>query len=148
VTPDERLAEFLARFEPDIAALANAALERMRARLPGAVELAYDNYNALVIGFGPTGRASDALFSIVVYPRYVSLCFLTGASLDDRDGVLRGDGKLVRHVRLATPDVIADPAIDALMEQAIDRGNRWDERRERRLEIRSISAKQRPRRPS
>jgi hypothetical protein len=148
VTAAEQLAEFLARFEPEIAALAAAALERMRARLPGAVELVYDNYNALVIGFGPTQRASDALFSIVVYPRYVSLCFLTGASLSDPDGVLAGDGKVVRHVRLTTPDVIGDPAIAALMDQAIGRSEGWDEDRERLLEIRSVSAKQRPRRPA
>jgi hypothetical protein len=148
VTAEDQLEEFVARFEPEVAGLARAALARMRTRLPGAVELVYDNYNALVVGFGPTERPSDALFSIVVYPRHVSLCFLTGASLDDPAGVLRGDGKLVRHVRLTTPDVIADPAIDALVEQAIDRGDGWDMGRERRLEIRSVSAKQRPRRPS
>src|SRR3954451_2151473 len=104
-SPEERLQGFIDRFTPEIAARGRAALARMRARLPGAVELVYDNYNALVVGLGPTERPSDALFSIVVYPRHVSLCSLTGASLDDPAGVLRGDGKLVRHVRLTTPDV-------------------------------------------
>jgi hypothetical protein len=42
------------------------ALAKMRARLPGAVELVYDNYNALAIGFGPTERTSEAVFSIEV----------------------------------------------------------------------------------
>jgi len=50
----------------------------MRARLPGAVELVYDNHNALAIGFGPTERASDAVFSIALFPRWVSLFFLRG----------------------------------------------------------------------
>ena len=47
----------------------------MRARLPGATELVYDTYNALAIGFGPSEKASDAIFSIVLYPRYVTLFF-------------------------------------------------------------------------
>ena len=72
---EERLAGFLAKFTPEIAAFAQASLFRMRARLPGAMELVYDNYNALAIGFGPTERSSDAVFSIAVFPRWVSLFF-------------------------------------------------------------------------
>ena len=52
-----QLARFIAKFSPEVAARARAILARMRARLPGAVELVYDNYNALAIGFGPSGRA-------------------------------------------------------------------------------------------
>jgi hypothetical protein len=147
LTPEQQLAGFLARFLPDVSSQAQAALERLRAHLPGAVELVYDNYNALVIGFGPTERPSDALFSVVVYPRYVSLAFLTGASLDDPERRLNGDGKLVRHVRLTDPAIIDDPAIAALIGQAMKGGEPWDAGRQRRLVIRSISAKQRPRRP-
>jgi Domain of unknown function (DU1801) len=148
VTPEQQLADFLARFLPEIRELAEGALDRMRARLPGAIEMVYDNYNALVIGFGPTGRPSEALFSIAVYPRYVSLCFLTGADLTDSDGILRGDGKVVRHVRLEDPGRIDSPTISALMDEAIERGLPWGPAREGRLVIRSISAKQRPRRPA
>ena len=39
---------------------------KVRALLPGAIELVYNNYNALAIGFGPTERASDVIFSIAV----------------------------------------------------------------------------------
>jgi hypothetical protein len=147
VSPDEQLADFLSRFLPEVAGMAQAALERMRARLPGAIELVYDNYNALVIGFGPTERPSEALFSIVVYPRYVSLAFLTGAELTDRDRVLQGDGKRVRHVRITEPEVIDTAAISALIGEAVGLAQPWDEHRDRRLVIQSISAKQRPRRP-
>jgi hypothetical protein len=147
MTADEQLAAFLARFLPEVSAAAEAALERMRARLPGAVEMVYDNYNALVIGFGPSERPSEALFSVVVYPRYVSLAFLTGASLDDPEGVLQGDGKVARYVRLESPAVIDRPAVTALIDQALARGDPWDPRRESRLVIKSVSAKQRPRRP-
>jgi len=38
--------------------------------------MVYDNYNFLVIGFSPTERPSEAIFSIAMSPRRVSLCFL------------------------------------------------------------------------
>lgn len=75
----------------------------MRKRLPRFLELVYDNYNALVVGYGPNERASDALFSIVIFPRYVGICFITGASLVDRDKLLQGAGNVVRNIRLSTP---------------------------------------------
>ena len=48
---------FIDKFTPDIAALTRRLFERMKSRLPGAVIMVYDNYNALVIGFGPSERA-------------------------------------------------------------------------------------------
>ena len=75
-SPAAQLDAFLDKFTPDIAAQARIALRRMRARLPGAIELVYDNYNALAIGFSPTDRTSDAIFSIALFPRWVSLFFL------------------------------------------------------------------------
>src|ERR1051325_5444510 len=100
-SPEKQLAGFIARYTPEIAVLAQAILAKMRARLPGAVELVYDNYNALVIGFGPTERASEAIFSIVLYPRWVSLFFLEGASLPDPQKRLKGSGKVVRYIVIA-----------------------------------------------
>ncbi|HEU0175429.1 MAG TPA: hypothetical protein VFV58_14300, partial [Blastocatellia bacterium] len=69
--PEEQLANFIAKYTPEIGARCQATLAKMRDRLPGAIELVYDNYNALVIGFSPTERASDAIFSIALYPRWV-----------------------------------------------------------------------------
>ena len=60
-TPAAQLSGFLAKFSPEVRAVAKAALATMRKRLPGSVELVYDNSYALVIGFGPNDRPSDAL---------------------------------------------------------------------------------------
>jgi hypothetical protein len=148
VTAEEELATFVGRFLPEIAAVCEAALTRMRARLPGTFELVYDNYNALAIGFSPTERTSDGLFSIAVFPRVVRLFFLSGASLDDPSGVLEGQGRQVRSVQLPNAGIIDTPAVSELMDQAISRGIPWDHTRPSSLAIRSVSAKQRPRRPS
>ena len=148
-SPEEQLAGFLAKYTPEIAARAEAVLARMRARLPGAVGLVYDNYNALVIGFCPTARPSSVLFSIVLYPRYVSLCFFAGDALSDPEKLLQGGGKIARHIRLEGPETLDRPAVQALMTQALELApTPLDPAQPCRLVIQSISAKQRPRRPA
>lgn len=68
--PAERqLTGFIDKYPPDLARQTRAARRKMRTRLPGAVELVYDNYNGLVIGFGPNERPSDAVFSLLVSHR-------------------------------------------------------------------------------
>ncbi|HYS55341.1 MAG TPA: hypothetical protein VER58_16410 [Thermoanaerobaculia bacterium] len=143
MTPEKQLAGFMARYTPEIRTVARAALEKMRRRLPGAIELVYDNYNALVIGFGTTDQASDALFSIVLYPRWVTLFFLRGAKLRDPKKVLKGSGKIVKHIVLQSADDLDKPEVRALMQQALGK----TEFAGRQLVIKSISKKQRPRRP-
>jgi hypothetical protein len=76
--------------------------------MPGAMELVYDKYNALAIGYGPTERASDAVISLAVFPRWVNLYFLKGAKLSDPDKLLKGSGRQVEQVHLpaATSDCV------------------------------------------
>src|SRR5207247_11180871 len=119
--PGAQLREFIARYSPSTAKRARAILAKMRARLPGATELVYDNYNGLVIGFGPSERASEAPFSIVVYPKYVRLFFLDGPDLADPDRLLEGSGKIVRSIVVDDATVLDWPAVKALMAEAIAR---------------------------
>ncbi|MEA3066406.1 MAG: hypothetical protein QOJ27_2867 [Sphingomonadales bacterium] len=144
-----RLDDFLAKFTPEVDKLAHDLTARMRARLPGATVMVYDNYNALAIGFGPTEKPSQAVLSLAVMPRWVTLCFLRGVGLPDPHALLRGDGSRVRHVRLHEPEALDDPRVEALIAAAADRSEPpFDPAAGQRLVIKSISAKQRPRRPS
>ena len=148
-TPHAQLDTFLDKYSPAVATLARACLAKMRARLPGAVQLVYDNYNALVIGFGPSERASEAVFSIVLYPRWVTLFFLQGAGLPDRKHLLKGSEKVVRHIVLASAADLDSPAVQGLMATALKRAEPGiDPDAPGSLVIRSVSAKQRPRRPA
>ena len=148
LSPERRLATFLAKYTPEIAARAQAAIEKMRARLPGAVEMVYDNYNALVVGFGAEERPRDAVFSIAVYPDHVTLCFIWGAGLFDPDGLLRGGGNQVRHIRLDGPEALDAAPVLALMTEAVARSAKpFDETQPNRIVIRAVAEKQRPRRP-
>jgi hypothetical protein len=149
-SPQIQLNRFLAKYTPAMVKASKASMARLRLQVPGAVELVYDNYNALVIGFGPSERASEAILSLALMPRWVTLCFLQGGpKLPDPNGLLRGSGTTVRNVRLASPADLDTPAVRALIRTALARAKvPIDATGRRRMIIKSISAKQRPRRPS
>ena len=149
MNPELQLAEFIAKFTPEVAALAEAVLARMRKRFPTAIQMVYDNYNFLVIGFSPTERPSQAIFSIALFARGVSLCFLQAApAIPDPEKLLKGSGKKVRHIRLETAAVLDRLAVKAVMSEAIKRAAvPFDPEATGRLMIKSVSARQRPRRP-
>ena len=147
-TPEQKLETFIDKFEPAIAAETRSVLEKVRRRLPCAVEMVYDNTYALVVGFGPNSRPSDAVLSIVVYPRYVTLYFLNGAVLPDPERRLKGKGKVGRHIRLASAATLDEPAVETLIDDAVELNDeQFDPARSRTVEIRLEAPKQRPRRP-
>ena len=143
-----QLDSFIDKFTPEVAALTRDLLDRMKRRVPGATIMVYDNYNALAIGFGPSDKAGQAVLSLAVMPRWVTVCFLYGAGLPDPHGLLNGSGSRVRHVRLHSAEAFEDPRVQDLIEAALDRCEPpIDPSREQILIIKSISANQRPRRP-
>jgi hypothetical protein len=144
-----QLDEFLGKFTPAVEAQARAALSEMRARLPGAFELVFDNYNALAIGFGANRKASGIVFSIAVYPRWVSLFFARGTELDDPLGLLRGTGSRVRHIVLTDIALLKSEGVEALMADGLARAvPPIDPAQPGCVIIKMISRKQRPRRPT
>jgi len=146
---ESQLEEFLARYTPEIAGLAKAVLVKMRKRLPGAVEMVYDNYNALVIGFCPGERPSEAIFSIAVYARWVNLYFLQGKNLRDPEKLLKGSGSRVRNIKIESAGALDDPAVEELIAEALERAVKpIDSSQKRKLVIRAIAEKQRARRPA
>ena len=148
MTAQAQLDSFVAKYSPDVAKLGRAAIARMRKFLPAAQVLVYDNYNALAIGFAPTDRSSDIVFSIAFYPRWVSLFFAKGVGLPDPHQRLKGSGSVVRHVVLTELAVLDDPQIRELMQQALARsGASLQAGKRGPIVIKSISARQRPRRP-
>ena len=144
---EQQLAAFIDKFEPAHRTLIRSVRKALRKGMPTAYELAYDNYNFFVIGYSPTERPSDAVLSIAAGANGVGLCFIQGAKLRDPNNVLQGSGKQTRFVRLESTATLARPEVDALISAALDEAKvpmRPKGRRE--LIIRSVSAKQRPRR--
>jgi hypothetical protein len=146
-TPAANVASFIARFDAPIARLLRSARRTLRRRFPTAVELVYDNYNALAIGWAGSDRASDVIVSIAGYARGVSLYFTHGARLPDPSGRLEGAGKQGRFVRLTEPAVLEEPAVVALLDAATrDARTPLPPTGRGYTVIKSVSARQRPRR--
>jgi hypothetical protein len=146
VTPEKQLAGFIAKFSPERARQIRDARKKMRALVPNATEMVYDNYNFFVIGYGPNEKASLAIFSIAAQASGVSLCFLQGAGLPDPTRRLRGSGNVVRNLRLEGTATLDEPDVRALIDVALARAKvRIEPDAKHRLIIKSVSAKQRPR---
>jgi hypothetical protein len=147
-SPVRQLAGFIDKFDPGVAALVRSARRVLRRRFPTAVELVYDNYNALAIGWAPNERASDAFVSLAVFPRGVNLYFIYGATLPDPQKLLKGGGNQGRFIRLENVAQFDEPPVEALLLAAVREGDVPLPKAGRgRVVIKSISAKQRPRRP-
>lgn len=141
------IARFFAKYSGPIARDAKAARAKLRKRIPRGFELVYDNYNALAIGFSPSERPSEVVLSIAVYPKWITLFFLHGAKLADPKGLLAGNGARVRSIRLAKPGELDSPAIVALIGRALaPHAKAFAAAPKLSTTVRSISAKQRPRR--
>ena len=80
-SPQRQLATFLARYSPEIVKEGRAALAMMQRLVPGAVRLVYDNYNFLVVGYGPSERASEAVLSLAFAPRWIIPRMSSGRTL-------------------------------------------------------------------
>ena len=146
-TPEKQLAGFVAKFTPDMAKRIRAARAKIGKRIPHAVEMVYDNYNFFVIGYGPNEKAGDAIFSLAAQAKGLSLCFLQGAKLPDPKRLLRGSGNVVRNIRLESADTLDLPDVDALITTALKHAKTpLTSESRHQLIIKSVSAKQRPRR--
>jgi hypothetical protein len=147
VDPEKRLKGFIDKFDPRHRALIRDVRRALRRRFPTATELVYDNYNFFVIGYGPTERPSDCIVSITASSNGVGLCFIRGVTLRDPKRILLGSGSQTRFIRLPSADVLARPEIEDLLAAAVTQSRApFPAGGRGRLIIRSVSAKQRPRR--
>ena len=144
---EKQLDGFIDKFDPEHQALIRAVRKSMHQRFPTAFELAYDNYNFFVLGYGPTDRPSDCIVSMAAGANGVGLCFVRGASLPDPHKILLGSGNQTRFIRIPQVDVLARPEVESMIDAAIAfAGTPMPSSGSVTLIVRSVSAKQRPRR--
>ena len=146
-SPAKQLSAFIARFDPRIAKTVRAARTVLRKRFPTAVELVYDNYNALAVGWGATERASDVIVSVAAYANGVSLYFTHGAALADPEKLLEGGGNQGRFIRIHDVRVLESRPVKALLRAATQQAKSpLPPTGKTYTVIKSVSAKQKPRR--
>jgi len=148
LSPAKQVASFIAKFDPAIAKLTRSCRSVIRKRYPSAIELVYDNYNALAIGYSPTEKTSEVVFSLAVYARGLNLYFMYGRSLPDPNGLLQGSGTQGAFIRLESVATLDEPKVIDLIQRAVKRQKpTFTAKGKGYTVVKSISAKQRPRRP-
>jgi hypothetical protein len=146
-SPSKQLADLIAKFDPKIAKQIRSSRQVLRKRYPAANELVYDNYNFFVIGFSTTLRPSDCMFSLAANAKGVGLSFYYGSTLPDPHKILLGSGNQNRFIRLESAATLSQPEVKELLQAAVAQARAPLGRFGRgQLIIRSIAAKQRPRR--
>ena len=144
----KQIASFLSKFDPAVSKVITSARAALRKRFPTAIEQVYDNYNFFVIGFCTTERTSDCIVSLAA-AKGVALSFYHGAALPDPHKVLLGSGKQNRFIRLESASTLSDPKVKALLDSAAGQAKTpLPATGKGYTMIKSVSAKQRPRRTS
>jgi len=103
--------------DESLASLARAARAVVLTEAPHSCELIYDAC-ALSVAFSWSEALGDAFCHVAVYRNHVNLGFNRGTELDDPESLLRGTGKLIRHLRLNDPADLEQPELLALVSEA------------------------------
>lgn len=125
--------------------LALAARKLILEEAPEASEFVYEVYT-IADHFTFTERPSDAFVFTTTHANWVNLGFNFGKLLSDPHGLLRGEGKLIRHVRIARAADLDLPGIRELVRDAITLAERQDNKATKPRTI--VRATQRRRRPT
>ena len=89
-------------------------------KYPMANELVYDNYNAFVIGWSPTGRVGHTFCSVAIgrTSNNLHFGFYWGNELDDPDKILLGQGKQYRYILVKNMESFPEVYVTALINEA------------------------------
>jgi hypothetical protein len=118
--PNPEHLAFLKPYGPAVTDLVIAARRIVLEEAPDAVELVYDAYSAVSVGYSFTGRPGDSFVYVAAYAKGVNIGFWAGTSLPDPDGLLEGTGKVSRHVKIRAASDLERPGLRALIRAAIE----------------------------
>ncbi len=121
--PDPQYLKLLLPYGEVIQELALAARKLILEEAPEASEFVYEVYT-IADHFSFTGRPSDAFVYTTTHANWVNLGFNFGSTLPDPNGLLRGEGKWIRHVRVAQAADLHAPGVRELIRSAIARAER------------------------
>ncbi len=111
VEHDPAISSWIAAQPAELRAIAESWFARMRCSGPDVHELMHDGF--------ATACVDDAPFAYVgVFTAHVNVGFFQGATLPDPAGLLQGNGKRMRHVKLEPHRALDEAALGALIGEA------------------------------
>ena len=121
--PDPEHLRLLQPYAESIQKLALAARKLILEEAPDASEFVYEVYT-IADHFAFTERPSDAFVFTTTHANWVNLGFNFGSRLPDPARLLRGEGKWIRHVKIAQPKDLENPGVRELVRVAIAEAER------------------------
>src|SRR5262249_24518060 len=121
--PDPDYLKLLLPYGKVIKELALVARKLILEEAPEASEFVYEVYT-IADHFTFTERPSDAFVFTTTHANWVNLGFNFGSLLPDPEGLLRGEGKWIRHVRIAQAADLDAPGVRELVRAAIAQAER------------------------
>jgi hypothetical protein len=121
--PDLKYLKLLLPYGEVIQELALAARKLILEEAPEANEFVYEVYT-IADHFTFTERPSDAFVFTTTHANWVNLGFNFGSLLPDPDGLLRGEGKWIRHVRIVQATDLDATGVRKLVRAAIAQAER------------------------
>ena len=86
--------------------------------LPSAIEEI--DIKGKLTGYLISSGYTGTVFTLILARQWVTLGFNHGASLPDPEGLLEGNGKVHRFIRFQNPELISSPALNKLLDDAIE----------------------------
>lgn len=123
-SPSGELIGFLTRFPPEVAGVYLIARDKVLGHAPEATEIVTNVSYTVSCAFTFTHSIKHAFVYVASYKKHVNLGFCDGASLDDPQQRLKGDGKAMRHLSFSTVESLDDPYADEMILRAIHAAHR------------------------
>ena len=127
--PHRDYLRLIVQYPEPVRKLALAARKLILEEAPEASELIYEVYT-IAAHFTFTGKAGDAFVFTTTHAKWVNLGFNFGSLLSDPFGLLQGEGKWIRHVRLSSTADLEASEVRELVRAAIAQAERPERRRE------------------
>jgi hypothetical protein len=113
--------EFFAKYPAEVQAISRILRAWVKAAMPGANELLLANQNH--VAYSTSISSAGTIVYICPMRDYVRLGFMFGKGLPDPGGVLVGEGKRIRHVKVRSLEQARDRVLERLVEAAWERKN-------------------------
>ena len=116
-TGDPAVDTFLKGYSPQVREIAVKAREVILSVMPDATEKVYPGWK--VIQYGAGADMKSVFVAISPQRERVNLGLAGGVDLPDPEGLLEGDGKAIRHLKLTSPEAAGAPAVRELVRGAL-----------------------------
>jgi len=116
-TGDPAVDTFLKGYPPPVREIAVKAREVILSVMPKATEKVYPGWK--VIQYGTAADMKSVFAAISPQRERVNLGLANGVDLPDPDGLLEGEGKAIRHVKLTSPEAAGAAAVRELIRGAL-----------------------------